>query len=138
MMFIKRIMQRNDIFVILGLLWMFLFFLFQTTIFPYIAIMKAEKGQFKTACAYMIETKKGKNNDKIIIEIEGEYHSSIDILPLQNKAFLIKRNEWLKFPLGTGYADFLTVEPSRCKYVRYVEVYNIFGFRKIFLYEYIQ
>lgn len=131
-------MQQHDIFAILCCLWIFLFFLFTNTIFPYIAITKAEKGQFKTACAYIIGTKKGKNIDETIIEIEGKYYSDLDILPSRHRAFLIKRKEWLQFPLGTGYKDFLTVEPNRCKNVKYIEVYNIFGLRKIFLYEYIK
>ncbi|QMT31911.1 hypothetical protein [Alysiella filiformis] len=135
MILIKKLTDNLFIF---GVLCIFLSFLCTNTIFPYIAITKAEKGQFKTACAYIVETKKGKNIDETIIEIEGKYYSDLDILPSQHRAFLIKRKEWLKFPLGTGYKDFLTVEPNKCKTVRYIEVYNIFGFRKIFLYDYIQ
>ncbi|QMT30714.1 hypothetical protein [Alysiella filiformis] len=134
MTFIKKIMDNHFIFV----WWIFLLFLFTNTIFPYIAITKAEKGQFQTACAYIIKTNKGKYIDETIIEIEGKYYSDRDILPLRHRAFLIKRKEWLQFPLGKGYKDFLTVEPNRCKNVKYIEVYNIFGLRKIFLYEYIK
>ena len=105
-------------------------------IFPYIAVTKAEKGEFKEACAYVVGTKKERNSDATIIRINGAQYKSREILPLEHKAS-IKRKEWLKFPLGQNYKGLLTVEPNTCKKVQYIEVYNIFGFKKFYLYDYL-
>ena len=80
-------------------------------IFPYIAVTKAEKGEFKEACAYVVGTKKERNSDATIIRINGAQYKSREILPLEHKAS-IKRKEWLKFPLGQDFKGLLTVEPN--------------------------
>lgn len=105
-----------------------LYALCQWVFFPYIAVIKAEKGQFKEDCAYIIRKEKEKNHTTTIVQINDKEYKSRSILPL---------HEWLKFPLGQDFKDFLKVEPNTCKKVRYIEVYNIFGFKKIYLYDYL-
>ena len=105
-----------------------LYALCQWVFFPYIAVIKAEKGKFKEACAYVIRKEKEKNHNATIISIDGVEYKSRSILPL---------HEWLKFPLSQDFKDFLKVEPNTCKKVQYVEVYNIFGFKKFYLYDYL-
>ncbi len=113
-----------------------LYALCQWVFFPYIAVIKAEKGKFKEACAYVVGTKKAKHSDDTIIVINKKDYIDREILPLQHKAS-IGRDEWLTFPLGQDFKDFLKVEPNTCKKVQYVEVYNIFGFKKFYLYDYL-
>lgn len=105
-----------------------LYALCQWVFFPYIAVIKAENGKFKEACAYVVGKEKEKNHIATIIEIDDKEYKSRSILPL---------HEWLKFPLSQDFEDFLQVEPNTCKKVQYVEVYNIFGFKKFYLYDYL-
>ena len=105
-------------------------------IFPYIAVKKAEKGEFKEACAYVVGTKKERNSDATIIQINNNSHIDRHILPLQGIA-TIKSEEWSRFPLSQDFKGLLTVEPDVCKKVQYIEVYNIFGFKKFYLYDYL-
>ena len=105
-----------------------LYALCQWVFFPYIAVVKAEKGKFKEACAYVVRKEKEKNYIATIVKINEKEYKSRSILPL---------HEWLKFPLGQDFKNFLEVEPNTCKKVQYVEVYNIFGFKKFYLYDYL-
>ena len=105
-----------------------LYALCQLMFFPYIAAIKAEKGQFKEACAYVVGKEKEKNHIATIVRIYDVEYKSRNILPL---------HEWLKFPLSQDFKDFLEVKPNTCKKVQYVEVYNIFGFKKFYLYDYL-
>ena len=106
------------------------------SLYCYIAVIKAEKGELKEACAYVVDKKKAKHSNDTIIVINGEDYIDRDILPLQHRAS-IKQEEWLKFLLGQDFKDFLKFEPNTCKKVQYVEVYNIFGFKKFYLYDYL-
>lgn len=108
----------------------------QWVFFPYIAVVKAENGKFKEACAYVVGTRKAKHSDDTIIVINGNDYIDREILPLQHRAS-IGRDKWLKFPLNQDFKDFIKAEPTICKKVQYVEVYNIFGFKKFYLYDYL-
>lgn len=121
-----------------GWLFILLTWLFKIEIFPYIAVKKVRNGELKTACAYVVGTEKAKYSDNAIIRIDDVYYTDLDILPLSSKAAFFNRDEWLKFPLGQNYGDFLKVEPNVCKKVRYVEVYHLFGLKKIYLYDYVK
>lgn len=121
-----------------GLLLIILTFTVRVVIFPYVAVIKVERGELKTTCAYVVGTQKDKHSNNTIIKINNDYYTDLDILPLQNKSLFLKREEWLKFPLGNDFEEFLLVLPDVCKKVKYVEVYNIFNFKKIYLYEYIK
>lgn len=105
-----------------------LYALCQWVFFPYIAVIKSEKGKFKETCAYVVHKEKEKNHIATIIKISGKEYKSRSILPL---------HEWLRFPLSQNFEDFLTIAPNTCKKVQYVEVYNIFGFKKFYLYDYL-
>ena len=113
---------------ITGGVLLILYALCQWVLFPYIAVIKAENGKFKEACAYVVHQAKEKNHIATIVKINGKEYKSRSILPLY---------EWLKFPLGQDFKGLLTVEPNTCKKVQYVEVYNIFGFKKFYLYDYL-
>ena len=69
---------------ITGGVLLILYALCQWVFFPYIAVVKAEKGEFKEACAYVVGTKKAKHSNDTIIVINGEDYIDRDILPLQH------------------------------------------------------
>ncbi|WP_156065222.1 hypothetical protein, partial [Moraxella lacunata] len=106
-------------------------------IFPYIAVTKAEKGEFKEACAYVVDKKKTtRSAEQFVIKLENNNFKEFDILPKIGAVFF---NEDKKgdLPIRTKYHSFMIVEPNTCKKVQYVEVYNIFGFKKFYLYDYL-
>lgn len=119
-----------------GLFGLAVYVLCVTTIFPYIAIKKAEKGEFKEACAYVVGKEKTKHSYDYIIRVAGRYYIDRDILPVRNMSVL-KTEEWNNLPIQSKGIDFLSIEPNTCKIVQYVEVYNIFGFKKFYLYDYL-
>lgn len=60
-------------------------------IFPYIAVKKAEKGEFKEACAYVIDKKKTtRSAEQFIIQLEEHDFKEFDILPKIGSFFLMK------------------------------------------------
>lgn len=107
-----------------------------TTIFPYIAIKKAEKGEFKETCAYVVSREKAKYSYDYTIRVDGGYYIDRDIFPIRNNSVL-KKESWNNIPIKRKRRDFLSIEPNICKKVQYVEVYNIFGFKKFYLYDYL-
>lgn len=123
---------------IVGLLLMIFTWAFRIVIFPYLAVIKVEKGELKTTCAYIVGTQKDKYYNYKIIKIDDDYYMDLDILPSESQSPFFKREEWLKFPLVNDYKEFLLVSPNVCKKVKYVEVYNIFNFKKFYLYEYMR
>lgn len=120
----------------LGAVFLILLILCQWMFFPYIAVIKAEKGNFKFACAYIMGKEKTKYSYDTIIRIHEKDYKDRDILPLPHLAS-IGRDKWLTFPLGKYDEEFFTVSP-KCKIVRYVEIYNIFGFKKFYLYDHVK
>ncbi|MDO4251198.1 MAG: hypothetical protein Q4C68_06780 [Moraxella sp.] len=114
-----------------------LYALCQWVFFPYIAVVKAEKGKFKEACAYVMDREKTKGSYKNIILIDGRYYDDIDIFAISATLPTNKQTIWDNFPIEKKRSYFSTVEPNTCKKVQYVEVYNIFGFKKFYLYDYL-
>ena len=113
-----------------------LYALRQWVFFPYIAVTKAEKGKFKEACAYVVGRENTKNSFQYIIKIDNDYYDEYNILPSKGMSTL-KGKQWDNFPIRNKIRYFLNIEPSTCKKVQYVEVYNIFGFKKFYLYDYL-
>lgn len=58
--------------------------------------------------------------------INNKFYRDGDILPFHNK-----------FPFNRNAKGFFIVEPNVCKQIKYVEVYKIFDFEKIYLYDYL-
>jgi|GEM_PF-1709570 len=121
---------------ITGGVLLILYALCQWVFFPYIAVVKAEKGEFKEACAYVVDKKNTKNSFQYIIKIDNVCYDEYDILPSKDMSTL-KGNQWDNFPIRNKVRYFLSIEPNTCKKVQYVEVYNIFGFKKFYLYDYL-
>lgn len=113
-----------------------LYALCQWVFFPYIAVVKAENGKFKEACAYVVSKEKTKYSYDYIIRIEDDYYNDREILPIRDMSAL-ETESWNNFPIRDKNIDFLSIEPNTCKKVQYVEVYNIFGFKKFYLYDYL-
>lgn len=68
-------------------------------IFPYIAVTKAEKGEFKEACAYVVGREKTKASHKNIIMINGKYYDDIDIFAISATLPTNKQIVWDNFPI---------------------------------------
>lgn len=113
-----------------------LYALCQWVFFPYIAVIKAEKGKFKEACAYVVGKKNTKNSFQYIIKINNDYYDEYHILSSKGMSTL-KSRQWDSFPIRNKVSYFLNIEPNLCKKFQYVEVYNIFGFKKFYLYDYL-
>jgi len=114
-----------------------LYALCQWVFFPYIAVTKAEKGEFKEACAYVVGREKTKASHKNIIMINGKYYDDIDIFAISATLPTNKQIVWDNFPIKKKRSHLSKIEPNTCKKVQYVEVYNIFGFKKFYLYDYL-
>lgn len=121
--------------IVLGVA-LLLYVLCRWVLFPYIAVIKAENGEFKETCAYVVDTKKMKNGYQLVIRIGTRYYDEHDILPAQGMS-AFKTETWNNFPIRDKHRAFAIVEPTICKKVKYVEVYNIFGFQKFYLYDYL-
>lgn len=124
---------------IFGVMAIFLNFLFYVMITPYITVKKAEKGDFKTACAYVVGKKKMKYSYNYEIMIDSEIYYELDILPAYSP--YISKNalqeKLSNFPITRKYKDFLKIEPNKCKKIKYIEVYNFLWFKKLHIYDFI-
>lgn len=106
-------------------------------IFPYIAVKKAEKGEFKEACAYVVDKKKTtRSAEQFVIKLSNRLYDEYDIFPTTGASFFY-RDKWNNFPIRAKHRSFVVIEPNTCKKVQYIEVYNIFGFKKFYLYDYL-
>lgn len=125
----------NATMAIAGLIYIALSVLWDITLIPYMAVKKAENGEFIETCAYVVDKKKVKYSYEYIIKIDGRNHTSLDILPLS--AFLppSKQKIWDNFPIMHNIMPILTVEPDICKKIKYVEV-TLFDSKKMYLYGY--
>lgn len=126
----------NVIITFTGLIGIIIFFAFKTHIFPYMAISKIEKKEFKTTCAYVVGKEKVKYSYEYIIKIDNKYYQHREIIPIPG-ALIIQNSTWNKVPLAIENISFLEINPQQCKKVQYIEVYNIFGFKKFYLYQYL-
>ena len=113
-----------------------LYALCQWVFFPYIAVIKAENGKFKEACAYVVGKEKTKYSYDYIIRVDDEYYIDREIIPVRGMSVL-RTESWNNLPIQRKRRNFLSIEPNVCKKVQYVEVYNIFGFKKFYLYDYL-
>lgn len=120
----------------IGLFSLTIYALCRLAIFPYIGIKQVENENFKETCAYVVEKKKMKNGYQLVIRIGTRYYDEHDILPAQGMS-AFKTETWNSFPIRDKHRAFAIVEPTICKKVKYVEVYNIFGFQKFYLYDYL-
>lgn len=122
--------------VMLSLFAFFTYHLCLAVIFPYVAVIKAEKGDFKETCAYVVGKEKMKYGFQYIIMIDGKYYESTYILPSINEP-AIKKKEWNNFPIHKKVGGFLITEPNICKKVKYIEAFNKFDYKQIYLYDYL-
>lgn len=125
---------------IVGIMGLFLKFLFDTTIMPYLIVQKAEKRDFKTTCAYVLGTEKMKYSYKYVIRIDEDIYYHIDILPSFTPwaSSDSLQGRLMNFPIREKNRDFLEIEPNKCKKINYVEIYNFLVFRKIYIYDFIK
>ncbi len=128
--------KHNTIIVIGGFCILFIYILCITTIFPYIAIQKSKKNDFKITCAYVIDKEKTKYSFNYIIFMDDKFYDHMDIFPGINYSSL-KTKEWNNFPINQKSKSFLVIEPNVCKKVKYIEIYDFFGFKKFYLYDFI-
>ncbi|MDO4427537.1 MAG: hypothetical protein Q4B88_05350 [Moraxella sp.] len=108
-------------------------------VYPYLALQKVKKGELVTTCAYVVDKKKDKYGYDYWVYVDGKIYDHIDIFGGYG-VVLPKQLEtaWHNFPIEKERWDFLVVEPMTCKKVQYVEIYNIFGFKKLFLFDYLK
>lgn len=120
---------------ILAVSFIFLSFCYDFIIVPYVLVNKAEKGQFQTTCAYVIDKEKAKYRYNYIIRIDDKDYSDLDII--KNSALWTPHLQKLhNFPIHQKDKNFRKVEFNQCKVVQYVEIYNFLGFRDFYLYDY--
>lgn len=119
----------------LGLFGLFMHFFALGTIFPHLAIKKAERGEFKETCAYVVERRKVKYSHEYIIVVDGEHYTHFDIFPMRDEP-MFKKEVWNNFPI-ISKRFFLSVEPNTCKKVQYIDAFNKFGYKQIYLYDYL-
>ncbi|OPH40044.1 hypothetical protein B5J93_01185 [Moraxella equi] len=62
-------------------------------IFPYIAVTKAEKGEFKEACAYVVDKKKTtRSAEQFVFKLSNRLYDEYDIFPTTGASFFIETN----------------------------------------------
>lgn len=122
--------------VMLSLFAFFTYHLCLAVIFPYVAVIKAEKGDFKETCAYVVGKRDTKYSYRFIVMMDGKYYDDTDIMPIQNNSPL-KTEEWNNFPINKKQRDFFKIEPNICKKVKYIEAFNKFDYKQIYLYDYL-
>ncbi len=76
--------KYNAILGVGGLCIIFLYALFRTTIFPYMAIQKSKANDFKITCAYVIDKEKTKYSFNYIIFMDDKFYDHMDIFPIMN------------------------------------------------------
>lgn len=110
------------------------------TLYPYLAVRKAERGEFKTACAYVAYRERKKHNSFIYhIKIDDDWFKDWDIINRYAPDLPSKYRDILyNFPIHQKQKDFLVEDLMNCKQIQFVEIYNFLWFKKIYLYDYIK
>lgn len=108
------------------------------TIFPYIALKKVEKGDIKTACVYVVEKKKMKYGHQYVIRKGLKYHDEYQIKMYHVELPASYRQKIANFPINQKRKAFYQVDIGECKKIQYIEILNIYGFERFFIYDYIQ
>lgn len=108
------------------------------TIFPYIALKKVEKGDIKTACVYVVEKKKMKYGHQYVIRKGLKYHDEYQIAMYHVELPASYRQKIANFPIKQKRKAFYQVDIGECKPIQYIEILNIYGFERFFIYDYIQ